>query len=343
MIDALCHILPPKYEETRWARAGSIDFSVYSPAHLAYRRTGHKSPNYEGLTSLDARFRMMDEFDGYRQVLSLAGPPPEVVAPNASRELSAIANDELAELLAKYPDRFAGAVAAVPMNDTSGACREIERAVGELGLHGVQLYTNVNGKPLDAEEFRPVFQTVAERHVPIILHPARSQKHADYATEQMSKYLIWQIFGWPYESTAAMMRLVFSGMLEEYPDLQILVHHTAAMIPFFHGRMQSLFVMFESQLTIETDGRLSRPPLDYFRGFYADTAVYTVGSIDCAREFLGADHVLFGTDAPFDATGGRSSVRESVAAIRNSSCTETEKESILTGNVRRFFRLAPSS
>jgi aminocarboxymuconate-semialdehyde decarboxylase len=97
--------------------------------------------------------------------------------------------------------------------------------------------------------------------------------------------------------------------------------------------------MFEPQLKIETDGRLSKPPLDYFRLFYADTSVYTVGSIDCAREFLGADHVLFGTDAPFDATGGRSSVRESVAAIRNSSCTEREKANIFSGNVRRFFRL----
>ena len=117
MIDAFCHILPPKYEETRWARAGSKDFAANSPAHIQFVRTGRKAPNYEGLTSLDARFRMMDEFPGYRQVISLAGPPPEHIAPKASVELATIANDELAELVAKYPDRFAGAAAAVPMNN----------------------------------------------------------------------------------------------------------------------------------------------------------------------------------------------------------------------------------
>src|SRR5919109_5351261 len=117
MIDAFCHILPPKYEKTRWARAGSTDFAADSPAHLQYVRTGRKAPNYEGLTNLDARFRMMDEFEGYRQVVSLAGPPPEHIAPNASVELATIANDELAELVARFPARFARAAAAVPMNN----------------------------------------------------------------------------------------------------------------------------------------------------------------------------------------------------------------------------------
>src|SRR5688572_32692623 len=123
MIDAFCHILPPKYEETRWARAGSKDFAANSPAHLQYVRTGKKAPNYEGLTSLEARFRMMDEFEDYRQVISLAGPPPEHIAPDASVELAVIANDELAALVAAHPDRFAGAAAAVPMNDPERACR----------------------------------------------------------------------------------------------------------------------------------------------------------------------------------------------------------------------------
>src|SRR3954464_12628561 len=107
MIDAFCHILPPKYEKARWARAGSTDFAADSPAHLQYLRTGRKAPNYEGLTNLDARFRMMDEFENYRQVISLASPSPEHVAAKSSVELSTIANDELAELIAKYPTRFA--------------------------------------------------------------------------------------------------------------------------------------------------------------------------------------------------------------------------------------------
>ena len=339
MIDAFCHILPPKYEETRWARAGSNEFAAGSPAHLQFVRTGRKAPNYEGLTSLDARFRMMDEFDGYRQIISLAGPPPEHIAPDASVELATIANDELAELVAKYPNRFAGAAAAVPMNDPDRACREIEHATGALGLCAVQVYTNVSGRALDAPEFRPVFRTLAERRVPILLHPARGRTHADYSAERESRYLIWQVFGWPYETSAATMRLVFSGIVQDHPGLKILVHHTAAMIPFFHGRMKSMFEMFGEDLKLESEGRLTQPPLEYFRRFYGDLGAFSSGAVNVARDFLGADHLLFGSDAPFDATGGRSSIRESIAAVENSTCTEAEKQDIFTANVERFFNL----
>jgi aminocarboxymuconate-semialdehyde decarboxylase len=282
---------------------------------------------------------MMDEFDGYRQIISLAGPPPEHIAPNAAVELATIANDELAELVAKYPKRFAGAVAAVPMNDPDRGCREIERATGQLGLCAVQIYSNVNGRALDAPEFRPVFQTLAERNVPILLHPARGRTHSDYSTESESKYLIWQVFGWPYETSAATMRLVFSGMMQDYPNLKILVHHTVAMIPFFHGRMRSMFEMFADDLRLQTEGRLTQPAIDYFRRFYGDLGAFSSGAVNVACDFLGADRLLFGTDAPFDATGGRSSIRDSIAAVRDSRCTEEEKQNIFTNNVERFFNL----
>ena len=341
MIDAFCHILPPKYDALRWAR-GSPDFASHSPAHLQFVRTGKKAPNYEGLTSLDARFRMMDEFEGYRQVISLASPPPEQVAPDASVELAKVANDELAELVARHPDRFAGAGGAVPMNDPDQACREIERATGQLGLCSVQIFSNVNGRPLDAPEFRPVFSTLAERRVPILLHPARSRTRADYTTEPDSKYLIWQVFGWPYETTAAAARLVFGGIMQEHPDLKVLVHHTGAMIPFLHGRMKSMFDMFAEDFSIQTEGRLREHPIEYFRRFYGDLGAFSPGAVNVARDFLGADRLLFGTDAPFDATGGRSSILESIASVRNSSLTPAEQEAVFTANVQRFFNFRDS-
>ena len=128
----------------------------------------------------------------------------------------------------------------------------------------------MNGRPLDAPEFRPVWKTLADHGVPVLLHPARSSKHADYAAEQESQYLIWQVFGWPYESTAAAARLVFSGIMQDHPGLKILVHHTAAMIPFLHGRMKSMFDMFAEDFAIQTEGRLTKHPIEYFRQFYGD-------------------------------------------------------------------------
>jgi len=138
-------------------------------------------------------------------------------------------------------------------------------------------------------------------------------------------------------------RLVFSGIMQTHPGLKILVHHTAAMIPFFHGRMTSMFDQFSEDLAILTEGRLAQHPIDYFRRFYGDMAAFSPGAVNVARDFLGAGHLLFGTDAPFDATGGRSSIRESIAAVKQSACTEAEQSNIFTTNVERFFNLARTS
>lgn len=283
---------------------------------------------------------MMDEFPGYRQVISGSGPPPDVIAPDASVELTRILNDELAELVVAHPDRFAGAVASLPMNQPDAACRELERAITVLKLNGVQLYTNVGGKPLDSVEFRPIFQMIAAYGRPVLLHPARARTHADYASETASKYLTWQIFGWPYDSTAAMMRLVFSGMMEELAGLEILVHHAGAMVPFFHGRMQALFELFAPLIAADGAVPLPRPAIEYFQRFNADTSVYTAGSVNCACQFMGPSRVVFGTDAPFDATGGCYSVAASKAAVEAAACSESDKRAIFAGNAVRLFGLA---
>jgi aminocarboxymuconate-semialdehyde decarboxylase len=104
-----------------------------------------------------------------------------------------------------------------------------------------------------------------------------------------------------------------------------------------------MFDQFSDDLALLTEGRLTLHPIEYFRRFYGDMAAFSPGAVNVARDFLGADHLLFGTDAPFDATGGRSSIRESIAAVNNSACTEAEKLDIFTTNVERFFHLAPPS
>ena len=339
-IDAFCHILPKRYDEARWTRHDKTRFSEYSPAHIKKAHVGgERQLNYEVLTDLDARFRMIEEFESYRQVLSVASPPPEVVDPDGSDELCKILNDELAELVRTHPHHFAGAVANLPMNKPDQAARELERALNDLKLNGVQFFSSVLGKPLDLPEFRPIFEIMAKHDLPILLHPTRPRTRPDYPTEDASKYIIWQVFGWPYESTAAMTRIVFGGILEEFPDLKIIVHHTGAMIPFFSGRLQAMYTLFEPLWIEERGGTLRRPVAEYFRKFYADTSVFTAASIECAADFFGADHVIFGTDAPFDIEGGRFSIRESTRAVAEARLTEEEKRQILHGTFERLFRL----
>ncbi len=339
-VDAFCHILPKRYDEARWKRAGKTKFTEYSPAHLKKLHGGTaRQLNFEVLTDLDARFRMIEEFENYRQVLSVASPPPEVVDPDSSDELCKILNDELAELVGKHPHHFAGAVANLPMNKPDKAAKELERSLRDLKLNGVQLFSSVLGKPLDLPEFRPIFEIMSKHDLPILLHPTRPRTRADYPTEDASKYIIWQVFGWPYESTAAMTRLVFGGVLEEYPDLKIVVHHTGAMIPFFSGRLQAMYTLFEPLWIEERGGALKRPVVEYFRKFYADTSTFTKAAIECAADFFGADHVIFGTDAPFDIEGGRFSVRESTRAVTEAALGEEEKRQIFSGSFERLFHL----
>jgi len=225
-IDLFNHFFPPRYAHE------------VIEAGLAGKDMGKRVRNVPTIADLDARFRVMDEFGEYCQFLTLPAPPMESMAPpDKSPEFARMANDGLAELTAKYPDRFIGFAASLPMNNVDECLREIDRSVTQLGARGFQIYTNVAGKPLDLPEFAPIFEEAARRDLTIWMHPARGADFPDYKTETKSKYEIWWTFGWPYETSAAMARLVFSGMFDRHPKLRIVTHHMGGMIPYFEGRV----------------------------------------------------------------------------------------------------------
>ena len=190
------------------------------------------------MIDLDLRFKVMDYFDGYQQILSLAAPAPDALGgPEVGRRFSRIGSDGMAELCQKYPDRFPGFIASIALQDRESAVDEVRRAIKDLGACGIQIYTNVAGKPLDASEFRHIFKALEAFGKPIWIHPARTAKFSDYRTEELSLYEIWWTFGWPYESSAAQARLVFSKMFDEMPHLKFIIHHAGGMTPFFEGRV----------------------------------------------------------------------------------------------------------
>ena len=187
----------------------------------------------------------------------------------------------------------------------------MERAVDTLGARGIQLFSNINGKPLDRPEFLALFDRMAAYDLPVWLHPYRGAEISDYATEARSQFEIWWTFGWPYETSVAMARLVFSGIFDRHPTLKIITHHLGAMAPHFEGRVGPGWdqpgTRTSDQDYTQVLKRLAKRPIDYFRMFYADTAVF--GAYDatvCGLNFFGAGHVLFASDAPFDPEGGRS-------------------------------------
>jgi predicted TIM-barrel fold metal-dependent hydrolase len=333
-IDVFTHISPPGYSEGVERLAGNL------------KDIGKRSRGVPMLHDLDIRFRVMDMFPGYQQVLSLPTPPIELFAqPREGIELARIANDSMAELVRTHPDRFVGFAAALPMNDPEASITEANRAVRDLGAKGIQIHSNVLGKPLVAAEFLPLFEAMVGYDLPIWLHPYRGANFPDYLTEQASEYEIWWTFGWPYDTSAAMARIVFAGLFDKWPSLKIIAHHMGAMVPYFAGRVGPGW----DQLGARTSDRdlslvlkgLKKRPLDYFKMFYADTALF--GAFDatvCGLNFYGVPNVLFASDAPFDPEKGPMYIRETIAIVEKLPLSNEDREKVFWKNAAAMLKVS---
>jgi uncharacterized protein len=329
-IDMFCHILPGKYKEALFKKA--------EPGY--YIEMASKRP---ALFDLDIRLRVMDKFEGLRQVLTLSTPPLEyAVSPRDAVELARMANDEMAEIVNKYPDRFVAAAASLPLNDVDASLREIDRAIKELKFKGIQIYSPINGKPLDRPEFLDLYEKMSQYDLPIWIHPARDENIPDYPDETFSKYGQFCVFGWPYETTLAMSRLVFSGVMEKYPNIKFIVHHCGAMLPFFYKRAPGVLGEGKGVQPGEVMG-LSKRPLEYFRKFYADTVLGgNTPALMVAYTFFGADNILFGTDYPYPggAEKGEAALEEVITSVEQMTVREEEKTKIFSKNARRILNLS---
>jgi uncharacterized protein len=297
------------------------------------------------IVDLAQRFRIMDMFDDYAQVICLGSPPIEVFgSPPVSTELARLANDGMAELVDRHRQRFPAFIASLPMNDPVGLLKEAERAVHELGAVGVQVFSNVLGRPLTAPETLPLFELMAKLDLPLWLHPARGADFADYQQENRSHYEIWWTFGWPYETSAAMAHIVFEGLFDRYPQLKIITHHMGGMIPYFEGRVGPGWDQLGAR-TSDVDytallRQLKRRPVDYFHLFYADTALFgAMEATRCGLKFFGPERVLFASDAPFDPEQGAMYTRTTIEIIDRLEVSPAERHAIYEGNARRLLKL----
>jgi aminocarboxymuconate-semialdehyde decarboxylase len=209
----------------------------------------------------------------------------------------------------------------------------------------VQICSSVNGRPLDEPEFFPVFERATKKHdVPIWMHPARPATRADYVGEQKSKYEIWQVLGWPFETSVAMARIVFSGLFEKLPGIRIVTHHCGAMIPFFSGRAETLWAQLGSRSADENYEDLlksmKKKPIEYFKMFYADTVLGgSASALRCGLDFFGADRVVFASDCPFDPEGGPMFIREGIRSVEDLKLSEADRRKIYFGNAMKLLKM----
>ena len=311
-----------------------------------FKDIGKRMRGIPMLIDLDERFRVMDRFDDYQQILSIATPPIEVYSSGAdSVDLARAANDGMAALVAKYPDRFPGFVASLPLGDPDAAMRETERAVGDLGARGIQMFSNINGKPLDRPEYLALFERMAAFDLPVWLHPFRGADISDYATRVEDRATrsggrsagrtrpASPCRGWCSRASSIAI-----------PNLKIITHHLGAMAPYFEGRVGPGWDQLGSGPRTKTTAAvlkgLKKRPIDYFRMFYGDTAVF--GAYDatvCGLNFFGAGHVLFASDAPFDPEKGPMYIRETIAILDRLPISEADRERIYWRNAVDLLRL----
>jgi len=328
-IDIYTHVVPSRYKAMLYKYSDKFG----TEKNIMERRIT--------LTDQNERIRILNEFEDITQVLSCTIPPlEEIVNSKEAAELARIANDEVAEWVAKRPKKYLTAIANLPLNSMDAAMKEAERAIKELGFRGIQIYTSIQGKPLSSEDFMPLYKMMADFDLPIWIHPLRRSFTPDYPTETVSFHQIFSIFGWPYETTAAMTRLVFGGIFEKFPTIKFITHHCGGLIPYFADRIVVHYNNGLERLGEKFFPGLKKHPIEYYKMFYNDTALNgNASGLRCGYDFFGEDHLLFGSDMPYDVENGAIAIRQTIEAIEGMNITESGKKKIYENNARKLLKL----
>ena len=246
-------------------------------------------------------------------------------------------NDLFANLISNYSEHFFS-VALLPTIKPKMMADELERAVKELNFVGGFMVVGPTVKPPDHCDFEALYQKAVELDVPLWIHPSSPPTYPDYIGETESKYQIWQTLSWLHDTSAAMIRIVFSGVFLRYPTLKLIIHHHGSLIPLFSQRMQLGWNFFERTLNRQQPTLIEKPYIDQFKKFYCDTATqgYEPKVLEMAHDFFGNEKLLFGSDAPMDESFGQLFTQLAKDSVNDMNISEKEKENIFSNNISRL-------
>jgi predicted TIM-barrel fold metal-dependent hydrolase len=291
-------------------------------------RVGPVIPN----VTIEERIAEMASHAIDRQVLSFLTDnhfPEEALKESPARrlELARVVNDYLAELCSRHADRFM-AFADIPLLDVSGAIAEFRRAIEELGLQGAALWSNVHGRSLDEKEYWPFFAEADRLRVPVFLHPTEPRNK-----DRLEGYNLAGMIAFPFETTLTATRLVYSGLLESFKELKIILNHMGGTVPFLWHRLNRAY------LNNWSGGRnnIAQLPTEYFKRFFYDTALTFPDAVMFAHQLVG-DHIVFGTDYPYTSThmSYEDEVAKYIRMIEGLDLAPGEKEKIFGANAERL-------
>jgi aminocarboxymuconate-semialdehyde decarboxylase len=238
-------------------------------------------------------------------------------------------NDIFAGICRERPGRFYF-LATLPPGNIKEALKEIERAYKELGARGIQMYSSFNGVLATSQEFYPIFEKAAEYGLPVKIHPSFKPLTAD---AMGVAGLPLQLYGFTLDTTLVLTSMLFKGIFEKFPGLKVIHSHLGGMAPYMMGRVDTAFKRYSKEVSIESE-RL--PSEVYKEQVYVDTLSMHVPAIKCAHEYMGTDHLLFGTDYPHRASG---TVEDNLAILDNVGFSDEEKEKVFSKNAMALFNL----
>jgi predicted TIM-barrel fold metal-dependent hydrolase len=337
VIDFQSHLFPEAYIDVLVRLDGEV---ILEPpdghSGLSYfydkrLRSRINTATFQG-RDIERRIGHMDRLGVDIQVVSLPAPGADRFEPKSAALLAKTANDALAEICRQHPDRFIG-LATLPTSSVEASLDELDRSVQELGLKGFGCYTNLNGRALDCEALFPIYERVARYKLPIYLHPT-----VPLATEASGLDIMpVLIFGWAFDSTVAMTRLVYGRVLERFPEIDFVVADVGGVLAFFAQRAKNIYAGRTEE--IRQKYGLKENPLDSLKRFYVDTADHPSNTLRCVLDFFGTDRLVLGTNYPYGPEEGCVLVKNSLAAIDGLILDQSEKYKVLGGNAARIFGL----
>jgi predicted TIM-barrel fold metal-dependent hydrolase len=282
-------------------------------------------PALAKIIDMDAKLRDLEAMDIAVSVLSHGLPlGPDVLGGAEADDWAKRINDDLARIIAAYPGKFVG-FGTIGFGNPQRAIAEVDRCITQLGFKGIQLFSNIAGKMLDAAEHRPVLQHIGRMRVPVHLHPAIPLGQAGLDSPGLALSI-----GFPYDASLNTLRLILSGVLDEHPALTLIVAHTGGVLPYLKGRIEAYC---RSSPLVTEPPRLSRPIGDYLANLYVDTVCYHHEALACCYQVLGAERLLFGTDHPFGA------YQVPAELVDRLDCPSSHRDMIYHGNAERLLSL----
>jgi len=279
-------------------------------------------PAIPKLINMEEKLRDMEQMKIDVAVLSHGIPfGPDVLDGQEADDWAKRINDNLAEIIDRYPGKFVG-FGSIGFGDCQQSIAEVDRCIKKLGFKGIQVFSNVCNKLLDSSEFAPVLKHIGMLGVPIHLHPAIPLNRV--GLESASQFLS---LGFPYDTSLNTFRLIHSGLLDETPDLKLIVAHIGGVLPYLIGRIET----YSAPSRLFLNASLLKYPIEhYLHKLYVDTVCYHIEALECCYKVIGAEQMLYGTDHPF----GRYDVPAEL--VEQLNCSPYERELIYHRNAERL-------